>query len=424
MGLSPLSRNGRRALLGAGVAIVALCAFGVYDATSGDEGGGPVDIEFALGGGTTDGTRAEKETRGTDLAIHGRFRGLAATRDDTVYLLTEEEKGMVLWVRRSSGATERIPVTGMEGAKAGQAAVAPDGSVYLAAGDLWKVSPGGAATKVVDTRCPYTKFSPLATKVGSLCVQWVTGVTVTEDGSVYIGDRIAWGNRSSFVHRISGDAVELVAGRSAGKGESLRSSNPAVRKGIDPPSGTRAKDVLVPGAVPNGRLASDRRGVYWQTGPGIVRIDEDGTLSPVVAARKPGRIGVQGGPFEPIGHAVDAELGFRAEFSTDADLTASSAHGGLYYTDTSRSYSPPYSEDYRWGGKKSAAQKSFMAEQAGGKAVFQVADGEVSSVAVGAQAIAAGGDSLYIAAESVVSGDKSAENWRTAVLQLDLPQEK
>ncbi|MFJ2516916.1 hypothetical protein ACIPEL_34915 [Streptomyces griseoviridis] len=424
MGLSLLSRKKRRVVLGAGAAVVALSAFGIYSATSGDEASGPVDIDFALGGGTTNGTWVNKVAHGTDLAIHGHFRGLAATTDDTVYLFTQEEKGMVMWIRKSSGSTARIPITGLNNETAEEAAVASDGSVYLATGDLWKVSPSGTATKLIDTQCPEANLSPLGTTIKSICVEKVTGVNVTKDGSVYIGDQIAYGNRGSFVHKISGESVELIAGRSAKNDESLKDSNPAVQKGVDPPAGTKAKDVLAPAVGPSGYLASDDHGLYWRTGPGIVRINKDGTLSSVVGARDPKKIGELQGPLETIGRAIDARVNYGASFTTNGDLTASSARDEIFYTDTGKAYGPPFSREFSLGGTKSTAQKSFIKDQKSGKVIFRVAGGNISPVAFGAQAIAATDSSLYIAVESSAAGNKSPGSQRAAVLKLDLSVEK
>ncbi|SNX63207.1 hypothetical protein SAMN06272735_5009 [Streptomyces sp. TLI_55] len=331
---------------------------------------------------------------------------------------------MVMWYREASGAAKRIPISEMGNQTAEQAAVAPDGSIYLATGDLWKVSPGGSATKIVDTDCKKDTSTADSTKLSDFCTGQVTGVTVTKDGSVYFGDEITLGHRGSFVHKISGDAVELIAGRSSKDGESLKRSNPAVQNGIAPAAGTKAKAVLVPDIWNSGWLAADEHGLYWRTGPGVVHINADGTLSPLVGAKAPDKVTEAGAPFEKMGRALDAEIGESALDQLRGDLAVTSERGEVFYTDAQKTYSPPFSSEYRWGGDKSASQKDFIENLVGGKAIYRVAAGEVSPTAVGVQGIAASGTSLYIAAESTSGTKESAEDQLTAVLQVELPEEK
>ncbi|MET9566855.1 hypothetical protein [Streptomyces tauricus] len=413
--LSSLSRRRRRTVLGVGTAILVIGGFGIYSATSGDDDASPIDVEFVLGGGTA------ATGKGDQLAVRGYFRGLAAAPDGTVYLFTEEKNGMTMWRREKSGATKRIPVSGMNRSTAQQAAVAPDGSVYFAADDLWKVSPDGKAVRVIDAFCK-PNHPTRTTPVSDFCVGQVTGVAVADNGVVYIGDQVNRGRQSSYVHMIDGDTVKLVAGRPPKDGESTNRSNPSVRNGIAPLSDTKARDVLVPEIWNSGWLASDERGLYWRTGAGIVRINNEGVLSSFVGAKSPDAMRQPDGPFNSIGRALDASIARNATSSAPrGDLTVVSGRGEVYYSEAGKEYAPPFARAFRWAGSKTTSQEKLEKDLVGGKIVYRVAQGKVSPVIVGAQSIAASTDALYVAVQSN-DGDKgNPEKWSTAVLQVQLP---
>ncbi|MEV7344068.1 hypothetical protein [Streptomyces sp. NPDC093544] len=396
--------------------MAAIAGFTIYRVTSSDADQ-PLNVDFILGGG------AEVNGKGDKLAIVGSYEGLAASSDGTVYLFTQEKDGMAMWRKKPSGAAERIPVTGLDTATAEQAAVAPDGSVYLAAGDLWRISPGGKATKVIDTSCEQP--TPLATAVKEFCTGQVTGVTVTEDGSVYIGDQVNWGDIASYVHKLNGNSIELAAGRPPQAGESYKQSNPAVKNGINPTAGTKAKDVLVTDNWNSGWLASGKEGLYWRTGLGIVQVNNDGTLSPFVGAASPGKITEAKGPFESVGRALDAEIQRNASDGTRGDLAVVPGRGEVYYTEAGDKYTPSLEGSYRWRGVTSDSQKELIEKSTNGKLVYRVTNGKLAPVIGGVQAIAASDSALFVAVESQSGDDRSnPENRRTAVVQLQLPESK
>ncbi|MGW6057309.1 hypothetical protein [Streptomyces sp. NPDC055189] len=410
-GFDTWSGGRRRAMVGAGVALVAIAGFAVHNMASDDEGG-PPHVDFVLGGGDDIYAKDDK------LAIRGSYAALAAASDGTVSLFTQENDGMVMWQRGPSGAAERTTITGMDGVTAEQAAVAPDGSVYLAAEDLWKVTPAGKATKVVKGGCEKLDARPAISK---FCTGQITGVAVTDDGSVYFGDQVVWGDIASYVHQVEGDSVELVAGRPPEGRESYKRSNPAVKNGIDPAPGTKAKDVLVTDVFNSGWLAPGKDGLYWRTGAGIVRIKDDGTLSPLVAASAPGKIAEDKDPFESTGRALDAEIP-RSTVDPHGDLTLLAGRDEVYYSDGREAYEPSLDSAYRWEGASSATQKKLLEESSGGKLVHRVADGELSSVIAGVQAIAGSDDALYAAVEGEPGGaDRDPEEWSTAVVRVGLP---
>ncbi|MFJ2260046.1 hypothetical protein ACIOKD_17160 [Streptomyces sp. NPDC087844] len=414
---SSLSRRRRRTMVGAGIATLTIAGFGIYRVTSDGPDAVPVNVDFILGGG------ADVNGRGDKLATPGTYQGLAAASAGTVYLFTQETDGMVMWRKKPSGAVERIPVSGVNEAQAEQAAVAPDGSVYLAAGDLWKISPKGKATKIIDTRCK--KHTPLATLVSKFCTGQVTGVSIARDGSVYIGDQVILGDDASYVHRLDGDSIKLVAGRPPAAGESYKLSNPAVKNGIDPSSGTKATDVLVTDNLNSGWLAFDKEGLYWRNGPGIVRINHDGTLSPVVAAKSPRKIAETKGPFDSVGRALDAEIRRNISDATRGDLAVIPGRGEVYYSDGGAKYKPTKEGPFRWRDVVSDSQKKLIDESTNGKLVYLVKAGKLAPVIAGVQAIATSEDALYIAVESESGNDReNPENWSTAVLRLQLPNTK
>ncbi|MFE2584697.1 hypothetical protein [Streptomyces sp. NPDC059378] len=416
-GFSSLRHARRRTTIGIGLAIAALVGFGAYNTIDSDTEGVAIDVDFVLGGGGKAIGAGDADT----LAIHGRYRGLASAPDGTIYLFTQEDRQMVMWRKPKSGIAERIPISGMNEQHAAQAAVAADGSVYLAAGDLWKVSRKGKASKIVDTDCADAKLSPIAERAADLCVSQVTGVTVTGRGAIYIGDEITWKKHGSYVHRLDGDAVELIAGRPPTDGESLKRSNPAVRNAINPTPGVAARDALVPDVWNSGWLSADGDALYWRTGPGIVRINTDGTLSPFVGAKAPKDIKEPGRPFEAIGRALDAEIAPSTGDLQQGDVATVPKRTEVYYSDAGKIYRPPFSAEYDWNSIKTDSQQEFMDHLVGGKAVYRVTSGEISPALVGVQAISASKEQLYVAAESKVGDTDSPESWSTAVLQLHLP---
>ncbi len=389
----------------------------VHYATSDDKT--PLNVDFVLGGGT------DVTGKGDQLAIQGNFRGLAAAPDGTIYLFTQEDdksdNGMVMWRKKSSGAAERINISGMNEVTANQAAVAPDGSAYLAtAKGLWKVSPDGKATIAVKGDCKTP--DPLVTAVKKFCAQQITGVALDEDGSIYIGDQVVWGDVASYVHRIDGDSIELVAGRAPKRGESYKRSNQAVKNGTNPATGTKAKDVLVPETINSGWLASGKDGIYWRTGPGIVRINDDRTLSPFVASKAPDKIGEVQSPFTSVGRALDAKIP-RSVQDHAGGLAAIPGRGEVYYADPSETgVTPTFEGDFSWHGVTSGSQKKLLESSASGSVVYRVADGELAPVIAGVQALATSDNSLYVAVESDGGERSGPEDWETAVLRVRLPK--
>jgi hypothetical protein len=407
-------------MVGSGVVIAALAGVTVYYSTSDDKT--PLNVEFILGGGS------DVTGKGDQLEIQGNFSGLAAAPDGTVTLFTQEDdnldNGMVMWRKKGSGAAERINVSGMYGVRAEQTAVARDGSVYLAGGDdgLWKVSPDGKATQVITTHhCK--RANPLTTSVAKFCTDRVSGVAVAKDGAVYIGDSLTvtpvYG---SYVHQLRGESVELVAGRPPKAHESGKSSNPAVRNGVNPPAGTKATDVFVSDASNSGNLAATKDGLYWKTGAGIVRINKDGTLNPFVASRAPSKVGKAQSPFVSVGRALDAKIP-RGVLSHTGGLAAIPGRGEVYYGDTSYQEAfPTFEGDFRWHGVTSDSQKKLLQTSESGAVVYRVSDGKLAPVIAGVQAIAASKNGLYVAV-TTDGGDRSGpEDWDTAVLRVRLPK--
>ncbi|MEU8953811.1 hypothetical protein AB0C93_05860 [Streptomyces sp. NPDC048518] len=414
-GFSSWSRRRRRAVIGGGVAIAVITGIGTYVASNDDLR--PLKVDFVLGGGD------DPTEYGKQLKIQGQFGGLAVAPDNTTYLFVEANDETVMWRRKPSGAIKRIQVAGMNASRATQAAVAPDGSIYLAAEDLWRVSPAGEATRVIERRgCG--KANPLvATSISDFCGATVTGVTVDKAGTVYVGDQlIQTPPYGSYVHRLDGKSIELVAGRPAKDGESVRPSNPAVRKGYDPPAGTKAKDVVVPDVTRSGALAATKDGVYWNTGPGIVRINRDGTLSPFVARRSPGKISDPSGPFDTVGRALDAPVRSGTGGEPGDGLAAIPSRDEIYYSDEGTSHRPVLEGDFRWQGVESDAQKKLLDESKTGSLVHRVTDGKLAPVIAGVQAIATSKDSLYVAVTTDIKYRNTPENSATAVLRVQLPE--
>ncbi|MGW5865800.1 hypothetical protein ACWFRJ_26860 [Streptomyces sp. NPDC055239] len=411
-GFKALPRRQRRAIVAGGVAVAAIAGFTIYNDISGDEGQ-PLNVDFALGGGSDIHGKSDK------LAIRGRYQGLAADPNGTVYLFTRESDGTVMWRKKPSGAAERINVTGLDDVQAEQAAVAPDGSVYLAADHLWKVSPEGKASKVVKGNCKDP--DPHVTVVSKFCAGQITGVTTAKDGSVYIGDQPSWGDLASYVHKVDGDSIELVAGRPPKRGESYKRSNPAVKNGIDPATGTKAKDVLVTDRSNSGWLASDKAGLYWRTGPGIVRINKDSTLSPFVAAKAPDKVGKAESPFTEVGRALDATIP-PGVLSHSGGLAAVPGSGEVYYVDGGEKALPTLEGDFRWRGVTSDSQKKLLESSEAGGVVYRVHDGKLAPVIAGVQAITASKNSLYVAVTTDGGNRSGPENWDTAVLRVRLPR--
>ncbi|WP_369211619.1 hypothetical protein [Streptomyces flavofungini] len=403
----------------AGGAVVVAIAVGatVYTVTS-DEAP-PLNVDFVLGGGDN------AHGSGNDLRIQGNFRGLAVSNDDTVHLFTEEDdksdNGMAMWRKKKSGAAERVAITGMSGVHADQAAVAPDGSVYLAGGGegLWKVGQDGRAANVVAAgNC--LKPNAAVTPVDTFCANRVSGVTVAEDGTVYFADgRDGTRPHSSYVHRLDGESIRLVAGRPPKAHESTEAKNPAVRNGFDPKPGTKATDVLVPDTENSGSLAATKKGIYWKTGPGIVRINKDDTLSPLVAARKPSDIDEAQAPFSAVGHALDAAIPNQV-LDSPGGLSALQGGRDVYYADMGEKTTPSLDGDFRWGGVTSASQKRLLDSAEPGGMVHRVAEGELAPVIAGVQALATSEGNLYVAVKTDGADRTGPKDWDTAVVKVRL----
>ncbi|QEV19543.1 WD40 repeat domain-containing protein [Streptomyces alboniger] len=401
------------------MAIAVVAGGTVYCATSDDKT--VLNVDFVLGGGS------DVTGKGDQLAIKGIFSGLATSPDNTVYLFTQEDdksaNGMVMWRTRDSGAVERITVSGMDGVKAEQAAAAPDGSVYLAGGDdgLWKVRPDGKATEVLSTR-DCKKANPRATSISEFCTEDVSGVAVSEDGTVYIGDSLTvTPPYGSYVHRLKGDSVERVAGRPSKANESATPSDPAVRNGFAPSAGTKATDVFVPDHRNSGNLSFAKGGLYWRTGPGIVRINSDGILTPFVASKAPDKIGDVDRPFASVGQALDAKIPRRV-LDGAGGLAAVPDRDEVYYGDAGEKTYPALEGDFRWGGVTSDSQKNLLESAEAGSFVYRVADGTLAPVIAGVQAIAASKDSLYVAVTTDGEYRRGPEDWDTALVRVQLPE--
>ncbi|MFE6403257.1 hypothetical protein [Streptomyces alboflavus] len=415
-GFSSWSRRRRQAVLGGCLAVGVIAGVSIYTAAS-DDSPRPLNVDFVLGGGDN------VTAKGPELAIRGQFRGLAVAPDNTTYLFTQDsDDAMVMWRKKPSGPAERIQVSGMSTSHtATQTAVAPDGSIYLAAKSLWKVSPTGKAREVISQR-PCKKASVSTTSLSDFCAAQITGVTVTKDGTVYIGDQLPRTPYGSYVHKIMGQSVELVAGRPPKTGESTRLSDPAVRNGVNPRPATRAKNIVVIDPWNSGALAPAKDGgLYWKTGPGIVHINEDGTLSPFVAAKSPGKVSEAKGPFDTVGRALDAEIP-RSSSDTGTDLAVIPGRDEVYYSDSAEPYLPARSGDFGWRGATSDSQKKLLDESERGAMVHRVSDGKLAPVIAGVQAIATSEDGLYVAVQSDGGSRTSPEDWDIAVVRVRLPE--
>ncbi|WKX70967.1 hypothetical protein [Streptomyces sp. XD-27] len=417
----------RRWAVVAAATVALVGASGIY-LTTRPQDADPLSAEFVLGGGTA------TSGAGSRVEIKGTFSALAVDRHDRVSLFTYDGERTIMWQQAKSGQAKRVPIRGMGPEDAEQAAVTPDGSVYLATGDLWKVRSDGRAEKIVDTsKCG--KSTPRATKLADFCMDEVTGVAVADDGTIYIGDRDRY-SAANFVHAIQHDRISLVAGREAIGSESRRPDNPAVRRGYDPTKGTKATDVLVTDPLDAGLVATSDKDVYWKTGPSIVRINQDGTLSPIVAGRDPKKISDYdpyedlGKPFTTTGRAVDSAVETLAGRSHRGDLVAAPGGGPLYYAAGPGVSGPAHDGPFRWGGDRSTSQQQILdkaqanTEAEERKVVYRVAGGNVTAVTGGVNAITASRSYLYLAIESNVTGPvDSAKNWQTAVLRIHMPEQ-
>ena len=411
-------------------AVVAVGAgVGVYAVTRSSDRS--ARVAFALGGGTS----ASTAGRGTDLAVTGRVAGLTSDRSGGVVLFTatgDDPASYRMWKLTPSGSVTSVPVPALNHEQnLAQVAAAPDGSVYVAADGLWRVTADGRATETVRNAksaspaddVPVEDFTPFQ----------VEGVTVAADGTVYVSDLSVKLN-GLRIHRLSGGRAVRVAGAPYVEGTSQW--HPET---FDPGRGVPATSTWIPWGYLSGPIAWSKDGLYVRTKQAVLRLSDGGRLLPVVAQHTADRLNRPSGPFRSYGSAIDGYLGPLTGDSDHppADLAVDPADGAVFYgagpdyipasaaeRDKGVSGRHAVSHAFTWHGKFTAAQRSFVAGLTDDETVYRaVPGGSVSAVLVQSRAAALAGDHLYVAEQACLKDLSPCTDryTRTAVVRMPLP---
>jgi hypothetical protein len=368
--------------------------------------------------------------------VTGRVAGLTAGPSGDVILFTAtgyDPSRYRMWKLAPSGTVTSVPVPALHGQDTlNQVAAAPDGSVYVAAGSLWRVTADGRATEVVRTTrhtkdaddVPAADFRPFI----------VEGVTVAADGTVYVVDLSSESNGLRVHHLTGGRAVRVAGAPYDPDGSQWRpdTSDPFPARGVV------AKSAWIPLGALSGPIAWSKNGLYMRTDHDVVRITDDGRMLPVVAQRATGNLNKPSGPYRSYGKAIDgymeaSELGTSGD--SPADLAVNPADGSVFYG-AGPHYAPPKGDDggvdkgpmlsrsFTWHGDFTAAQRSFVHGISDDQTVYRaVPGGDLAAVLAFSKAVAISPGYAYVAEQSCTKDDATCadRDTRAAVVRTRLP---
>jgi hypothetical protein len=377
--------------------------------------GQPVQV-VAGGGDATTGPAA-------DARIDGGVVDLAVDDGGTVRVLTDAPGGLSLWTAPAGGELTRVAVRGVHARGVSQLAVGPGGAVYLAAaGSVWRLGQDGAATRVVGLHGAGGP-APDGTPAAQARTFAITGVALAGDGTLYYAEVVADPVSQILVRTVRDGRVRTVLGRIPARTASESDVNAAAARSADPPPGTRATDLVLGGV--QARLAAGAGGtLYLGRDSGVLALRADGTAAAVIAGRAPQAVRPPTAPFEPVGDAA-AALPHLVLFDGRVSLGADPASGDLYLVTQVEGDPHGPAAAFRWRGSFPDAQQRLVARQRANVAVWRVdGQGRLAVAASGADAVAARGGWLYLAATlpQRPSGGGDPGSYRVLVLRTAVPR--
>jgi hypothetical protein len=323
--------------------------------------------------------------------IYGVLDDLAVTRNGAVVVMTSQGERAVIW---HDGRQINVDST-VRGAD--EVAAAPDGSSYYvsAADGVWQVTPDGSAQRIVGGEPGFTPDGASASGPAGP----ISGIGVDPRGRLVYAESLTEGDTLlALVRRVepTGTVTTL-----AGRPGPIPDLPAALAAAADPPFGTRATDLPLPGGYYT-TLDVDADGTVFVTGKeSVLAVGGDTTIRAIAGARSPTSVTSAEQPFAVEGRAVNA----RVPLYDPLVPPNVSADGGVVALTSSRLGAPPPAA-FRWSGDFTAGQKSVV------EAIFDAPsssttswprirlirpDGTVTTAAWGAKAAAIRGGWLYLA---------------------------
>ena len=375
------------------VVLVALtltaCSGGAGEAGDAPEG---QPVEVVAGGGT-----AADAGRALDARISGVLRDLEAGPDGVVRLGTTDGDRAVIWSVRPDGTLERTELPAQV-RSVNQIATARDGTVYVSSGNgLWRAD---GERVVGNGEDGFTPDGAAATGPAGE----ISGVTVDPEGRVVYTEGLARGERLlSLVRRVEPDGtVTTLAGTPTAKLDDDEALTEALRRAADPPPGTKARDLALPGGYYTVLDAGDDGTVYVNGKESVLAIAPDGGVRAVVAGRDPDAVQVAGRPVAAEGKALDARTPLYGP-AVPPNLSVAGDRIAL----TSWVTGTPPAAPYRWSGEYTEGQRAiidraFDAEKGSSSTTWprvRLVDGggAITTAAWSARSAAIDGEWLYLA---------------------------
>lgn len=305
--------------------------------SGGDEPSGGQRVEVVAGGGAD-----AAATKALDAKIDDSLRDLDVGADGVARLLVDGDKVAVWEVKGSDARRIELDLTSAE-----QLAVAKDGTMYVSSGTgLWKIPSGGTAEQIVgDGKRGFTPDGQAATGPAGP----ISGVTLDQEGRVAYTENVTTGKElNSLVRRVEDGKIVTVAGtQDVPEG--------ALEKAADPPVGTKATELALPGGYYTVLATGDDGTLYVNGKQSVLAIAPDGSVQATVAGRNPGAVKDASSPFEAEGKAADAAP---LLFGPDVPPNLSSESGTLALSSWEKGSSPPAA--YKWSGEFTKGQQAIV----------------------------------------------------------------
>lgn len=312
-----------------------LAVLAVAAGCSSGEGGQQVEV---VAGGGADAAAA----KALDAKIDGSLRDLEVGSDGVVRLLVDGDKVAVWEIKGADARKIELDLTSAE-----QLAVDKDGTLYVSSGaGLWKVPSSGTAEQIVGgAEKGFTPDGQAATGPAGP----ISGVALDQDGRVVYTENVTTGKElNALVRRVEDGRIVTVAG-------SQEVTEGALEKAADPPAGTRATELALPGGYYTALATGDDGTLYVNGKQSVLAIAKDGSVQATVAARNPGAVKSASCPFEDEGKAADAAP---LLFGPEVPPNLSFEGGTLALSSWEKGAPPPAA--YKWSGEFTKGQQAIV----------------------------------------------------------------